>query len=92
MFDGGKGSVKVLSRRSLSKVPRLRDWYSKRARMVSMGSLNLGIGCGGGMVDGVSVADMCSGVWGTGHLSGCILGGPSHELECGTLRRRVLDH
>jgi hypothetical protein len=54
----------VLRRRSLSSVPRLRLWYMRRARVVSMGSPGRGSGLGGGVSAGDAVDAMCSGVWG----------------------------
>lgn len=53
--------AKVLSRRSHSKIPRLRDWYVSRARRVSSFSLGLGNGVGG-VSEEVVVAFICSGV------------------------------
>jgi len=59
----------VLRRRSLSSVPRLRLWYTSRARVVSTVSPGRGSGSGGGRSAGDAVEAMCSGVWGIGHGS-----------------------
>ena len=45
-------------------MPRLRLWYMRRARVVSMGSPGRGSGLGGGVSAGEVVDAMCSGVWG----------------------------
>jgi hypothetical protein len=53
--------AKVLSRRSVSKIPRLRDWYTRRARIVSVVSFGRGRGEGSVVV---TVEFRCSGVFG----------------------------
>jgi hypothetical protein len=47
----------------------LRDWYTSRARRVSIGSSGLGMGGIRSSSFGVAVDAMCSGVWGRGHGS-----------------------
>ena len=54
----------VLRSKSFSSVPRLRLWYTRRARVVSMDSPGRGSGFGGDVFAGDVVEAMCSGVWG----------------------------
>src|SRR5579863_4111943 len=64
----------VLRRMSLSSVPRLRLWYTRRARVVSMVSPGRGRGWGGGRSAGDAVEAMCSGVCGIGQGSFSVAG------------------
>jgi hypothetical protein len=51
----------VLRSRSLSSVPRLRLWYTRRARVVSMDAPGHS---SGGLRGGDVIEAICSGVWG----------------------------
>jgi hypothetical protein len=77
-------------------VPRLRLWYIRRARVVSMGSPGRGSGLGGGVSAGDVVDAMCSGVLGidqgsfglTADEDRCLM---EKSLRCNARVRRKID-
>jgi hypothetical protein len=80
----------VLSIKSLSSVPRLRDWYTSRARIVDTVSFGRGSGGSrGGLSDWDAVEDRCSGVCGRGQGSARMTAVHERSLAWPGRRRRV---
>jgi len=68
-IDCSRSFANVLRSKSLSNVPRFRDWYTSRDRRVSTCSPCRGIGVGWGTSAGERVFTSCSGVLGSTHGS-----------------------